>query len=322
MHEKVTPARIEVLWRPGCPYCSRLRSGLRRAGIETVERDIWADPTAADRVRRATGGDETVPTVIVGARALVNPSVSQVVSAVRTEFPGEAEALVGAASVGGGSLAAGSLRPGAAWTAVVALLWVLLAWWQPTTNWHLAPVLLAAAWPWVTGQDLRGGDRSALSRLLVSGAGGFAVAAVTTLALSRSGLLGGPTVLGFADPAVEGLVLGAAAALLVVLLGLGRALRTPVSRSAWVGTTQVAASDGVVLVEGNAYFPASSVSVGVLVPSPTTSVCPWKGVARYYSVRVGGQELRNAAWTYPHPLPFARRVKGRIAFWGGVDVRP
>ena len=317
MNEKVTPVRIEVLWRPGCPYCSRLRSGLRRAGIETVERDIWADPSAAARVRRATGGDETVPTVVVGARALVNPSVSQVVSAVRAEFPDEAEALVGAASAGGGSL-----RAGAGWTAAVALVWMLLTVWQPTTTWHLAPVLLAAAWPWVAGQDLRGGDRSALSRLLVSGVGGFAVAAATTLALSRLGLLGGPTVLGFADPAVEGLVLGGASALLVVLLGLGRALRTPVGRSAWVGTTRVAASDGVVLVEGNAYFPAASVPAGVLVSSPTTSVCPWKGVARYYTVRVDGQELPDAAWTYPHPLPFARRVKGRVAFWGGVDVRP
>jgi hypothetical protein len=30
-------ARVEVLWRPGCPYCSRLRHGLARAGIGTVQ---------------------------------------------------------------------------------------------------------------------------------------------------------------------------------------------------------------------------------------------------------------------------------------------
>ncbi|MGI9063269.1 MAG: glutaredoxin family protein [Pseudonocardiaceae bacterium] len=78
MDETVSPTpRIEVLWRPGYPYCAWLRRGLERAGIDTVERDIWSDPGAAARVRAATGGDETVPTVIVGSRALVNPSVAQ-----------------------------------------------------------------------------------------------------------------------------------------------------------------------------------------------------------------------------------------------------
>jgi Uncharacterized protein conserved in bacteria len=74
------------------------------------------------------------------------------------------------------------------------------------------------------------------------------------------------------------------------------------------------------VVEGNAYFPASAVRPEMLTPSPTTSVCPWKGVARYYTVTVDGVEL-SAAWTYPHPLPLARRVKGRIALWGGIEVR-
>lgn len=62
------------------------------------------------------------------------------VPAVSAEFPDEAGALVSAASTGGGSL-----RAGAGWTAAVALAWMLLAVWQPTTTWHLAPVLLAAA---------------------------------------------------------------------------------------------------------------------------------------------------------------------------------
>ncbi|MDQ3150193.1 MAG: NrdH-redoxin [Actinomycetota bacterium] len=117
MDETVSPTpRIEVLWRPGYPYCAWLRRGLERAGIDTVERDIWSDPGAAARVRAATGGDETVPTVIVGSRALVNPSVAQVVSAVRAEFPDDAEALVGAAP----TTATRPLAGGAGWTAAIA----------------------------------------------------------------------------------------------------------------------------------------------------------------------------------------------------------
>ncbi|MGB0436624.1 MAG: glutaredoxin domain-containing protein [Mycobacterium sp.] len=78
---------IEVLWRPGCPYCSSLRRGLRRRAIVTTEINIWDDRGAAERVRAVTGGDETVPTVFVGTVALVNPSVKEVVNAVETEFP-------------------------------------------------------------------------------------------------------------------------------------------------------------------------------------------------------------------------------------------
>ncbi len=314
----VSSARIEVLWRPGCPYCSRLRRGLRRAGIDTVEYDIWSDPVAAARVRAVTGGDETVPTVVVGDRALVTPSVAQVVSAVRAECPQEAEALVGSAP----AAAPRPLRSGAGWTAAVALCWVLLAVWLPTTTWHLAPVLLAGAWPWVTGQDLRAGRRSAIPSLLWSGAAGFAVSSLVALSLSRFDLLRGPTALGFSSATTEALTLAGTAAVLLVLLGLLRALRAPAVRSAWVGSERAASSDDVVMVEGNAYFPPSAIRPGVLTPSRTTTACPWKGIARYYTVTIDGVELPDAAWSYPHPLPFARRVKGRIAFSGGVEIRP
>ena len=55
--------------------------------MTTAEHDIWADPSAAARVRKATGGDETAPRVVIGRQALVNPSVAQVLAAVRAEFP-------------------------------------------------------------------------------------------------------------------------------------------------------------------------------------------------------------------------------------------
>jgi len=78
---------IEVLWRPGCPFCANLRRGLRRRAIATKEIDIWKNPDAAERVRAVTGGDETVPTVFVGSLALVNPSARDVVAAIENEFP-------------------------------------------------------------------------------------------------------------------------------------------------------------------------------------------------------------------------------------------
>ncbi len=88
---------VEVLWRPGCPFCTKLRGGLRRRGVITTEVDIWEDRGAAERVRAVTGGDETVPTVFVGSHALVNPSVRDVVAAIKREFPDRAREMTGGA---------------------------------------------------------------------------------------------------------------------------------------------------------------------------------------------------------------------------------
>jgi mycoredoxin len=78
---------VEFYWRPGCPFCIALRIPLRRSGLALREVNIWMDGRAAARVRSATGGDETVPTVFVGDRALVNPSFRQVEALVREHAP-------------------------------------------------------------------------------------------------------------------------------------------------------------------------------------------------------------------------------------------
>jgi uncharacterized protein (DUF427 family) len=82
----------------------------------------------------------------------------------------------------------------------------------------------------------------------------------------------------------------------------------------------IARSDDTVVVEGNHYFPPSAVDEQYLHASRTKSLCPWKGVASYYSVQVDGSVSRNAAWTYRHPSPLARRIKNHVAFWGAVTV--
>jgi glutaredoxin-like protein len=79
--------RVWFYWRPGCPYCVRLRRALRRTGLPITEINIWADPVAAAVVRRVADGNETVPTVIVGSTAMVNPTVRAVLAAVRREAP-------------------------------------------------------------------------------------------------------------------------------------------------------------------------------------------------------------------------------------------
>lgn len=88
----------------------------------------------------------------------------------------------------------------------------------------------------------------------------------------------------------------------------------------WNGR-RIAASDDIVVVEGNSYFPRESVDDAVLSDSATTSVCPWKGTAHYYTVAVDGAENRDAAWYYPEPKEAAKEIAGRVAFWKGVEVR-
>jgi uncharacterized protein (DUF427 family) len=90
-------------------------------------------------------------------------------------------------------------------------------------------------------------------------------------------------------------------------------------RAVWNGEV-VAESDDTVVVEGNHYFPMDAVRQELLRPSSTTSVCPWKGTASYYTLEVDGQQNRDAVWTYPTPKDAAAQISGRVAFWKGVDV--
>nr|WP_203311292.1 DUF427 domain-containing protein [Sphingomonas beigongshangi] len=87
----------------------------------------------------------------------------------------------------------------------------------------------------------------------------------------------------------------------------------------WNGAL-IASSDDTVVVEGNDYFPREAVDDALLRPSDTTSTCPWKGGAHYYTLDVAGSQNVDAAWYYPDPKPEAADIRGRIAFWKGVTV--
>jgi uncharacterized protein (DUF427 family) len=82
----------------------------------------------------------------------------------------------------------------------------------------------------------------------------------------------------------------------------------------------IAESNETVVVENNHYFPKESVKAGLLESSDTHSVCPWKGLASYYTLDVDGKKNTDAAWYYPDPKPAAANIKGYIAFWKGVQI--
>ena len=90
--------------------------------------------------------------------------------------------------------------------------------------------------------------------------------------------------------------------------------------ASWNGVV-VAESDDIVTVVGNAYFPRDAVRGDVLRPSDHHTLCPWKGTASYYDLEVEGRVNKDAVWYYPTPKDAAKEIRGRVAFWHGVEVR-
>lgn len=87
----------------------------------------------------------------------------------------------------------------------------------------------------------------------------------------------------------------------------------------WNGAT-IANSDKTILIEGNHYFPPDAVDWDFLEATAETTICPWKGTARYFTISVDGALNLNAAWSYPDPTPEAEQIRDYVAFWRGVYV--
>ena len=84
-----------------------------------------------------------------------------------------------------------------------------------------------------------------------------------------------------------------------------------------------APEEDLVRIEGNWYFPPSSITEGLLVESPTPYTCPWKGAAQYWSLKTDDQQIVDAGWSYPDLYDGAvervgRDFAGYVAF--GKDV--
>jgi uncharacterized protein (DUF427 family) len=94
-------------------------------------------------------------------------------------------------------------------------------------------------------------------------------------------------------------------------------------KAVWNGVVIAEADQAEVeMVESNVYFPAQSVRQDCLQPSTALTSCPWKGQASYYHVSANGEVNKDAAWTYRDPLPAAKQIAGRIAFWKDVRIEP
>ncbi len=91
-------------------------------------------------------------------------------------------------------------------------------------------------------------------------------------------------------------------------------------KAIWNGTV-VAESSDTVKVEGNHYFPLESINQSYFQKNDHQTICPWKGTASYYSLRVGDKQNENAAWYYPEPKEGAKEIKNRVAFWKGVEIK-
>jgi len=90
-------------------------------------------------------------------------------------------------------------------------------------------------------------------------------------------------------------------------------------KAIWNGEV-LAESDETIQIEGHHYFPVEKINQKYFSESDTHTTCMWKGVASYYTIKVGDKENRDAAWYYPDPSNAAKPIKNHVAFWRGVEI--
>jgi uncharacterized protein (DUF427 family) len=63
------------------------------------------------------------------------------------------------------------------------------------------------------------------------------------------------------------------------------------------------------------YLPFEDVRTDLLEASDTVTMCPYKGRARYWSIRVRDTVVRDAAWSYPDPIPENPKIRDLLCFF-------
>jgi len=90
-------------------------------------------------------------------------------------------------------------------------------------------------------------------------------------------------------------------------------------KAIWNGQV-LAESNETIVIENNHYFPPNTINQEFFKSTDTHTVCPWKGLASYYTIVIDGNENTDAAWYYPEPKEAAAGIKDYVAFWRGVTV--
>jgi uncharacterized protein (DUF427 family) len=65
------------------------------------------------------------------------------------------------------------------------------------------------------------------------------------------------------------------------------------------------------------YIPPGDVDLEALSPNSRSTICEYKGVARYYDIEVAGRTSEAAAWFYPRPARGYDELAGHVAFYAG-----
>jgi uncharacterized protein (DUF427 family) len=69
------------------------------------------------------------------------------------------------------------------------------------------------------------------------------------------------------------------------------------------------------------YLPREDIRMDLLRPSPTRTICAYKGLASYFALELGERTVADIAWTYEDPLPDAAELTGYVSFYDErVDV--
>ena len=63
------------------------------------------------------------------------------------------------------------------------------------------------------------------------------------------------------------------------------------------------------------YIPPEDVRMDLLVPSEKITACPYKGSARYHSVKIAYRIFPDIVWSYPEPIPECPKIKGYLCFF-------
>ena len=85
------------------------------------------------------------------------------------------------------------------------------------------------------------------------------------------------------------------------------------------GATVADSAATLVLREANyppvRYIPSADVDRSLLAPSDTSTYCPYKGEASYWSITTDGNRDDDAVWFYDQPYAAVESIRDHVAFY-------